>query len=326
MGPNTEPSVPSPNTVVARELIVGVVATVLFFLSVAMIPVFGIFAGVFTPLPTLLVYYRWGSPLAFWIPGGAAVLGCLLLVFLDLSQSLPYLLEMLLLGFVLGMGMRRNWSLEWTVGSASLLVFSLGTAVFLLTSEGGTESSALQLERDLRETVAMILQSYGSASPDKHAVEEAFQKILPLLLKLLPGAALSSTLMACWLNLVVAKRYCRVHQLAMPAWPEWKQWKAPDFMVWIVIAAGITLLLPFGSIKIAGLNVLMVAGVIYLFQGLAIVSFYFERWKLPRIIRAFLYAVILIQQFLTLGAMLMGLFDIWVDFRRLSQGAGTTRG
>jgi hypothetical protein len=52
---------------------------------------------------------------------------------------------------------------------------------------------------------------------------------------------------------------------------------------------------------------------------LAIVGFYFERWKLPRIFRAFLYGVILVQQFFTLGAMLMGLFDLWVDFRRLKQ-------
>lgn len=319
MGLNSESPVPWRNSLVAKELIVGVTATLLFFLSVAMIPVFGIFAGVFTPLPTLLVYYRWGSPWAFGVPGGAAIFGYVLLAFLNLSQSLPYLLEMLLLGLLLGLGMRRNWSLERTVGTASLFVFALGTLVFLLTSGVGDEGSGMQMERDLRETLALILQQYGAASPDKQVVEEAFQKMLPFLLKLLPGAALSSTLMACWLNLVVARRYCRIHQLPMPAWQEWRQWKAPDFMVWIVIAGGVALLLPFGSLKIPGLNVLMAAGVIYLFQGLAIVGFYFERWKLPRVIRAVLYAVILVQQFFTLGAMLMGLFDIWIDFRRLSR-------
>jgi len=319
MGLNSESPVPWRNPLVAKELIVGVTATLLFFLSVAMIPVFGIFAGVFTPLPTLLVYYRWGSPWAFWVPGGAAIFGYALMVYLNLSQSLPYLLEMLLLGLLLGLGMRRNWSLERTVGTASLFVFALGTLVFWLISGVGNEASGMQMERDLRETLALILQQYGAASPDKQVVEEAFQKMLPLLLKLLPGAALSSTLMACWLNLVVAKRYCRIHQLPMPAWQEWRQWKAPDFLVWIVIAGGVALLLPFGSLKIPGLNVLMVAGVVYLFQGLAVVGFYFERWKLPRVIRAVLYAVILIQQFFTLGAMLMGLFDTWIDFRRLSR-------
>jgi uncharacterized protein YybS (DUF2232 family) len=325
MGLNSEFPAPLRNTLVAKELVLGATATLLFFLSVAMIPVFGIFAGVFTPLPTLLVYYRWGSPWAFWVPGGAAVLGYVLLAYLNLPQSLPYLLEMLLLGLLLGFGMRRNWSLERTVGIASLMVFALGTMVFLLTSEAGSESVGLQMERDLRETLTTILQQYGAATPDKQSVEEAFQKMLPFLLQLLPGAALSSTLMACWLNLVVAKRYCRIHQLPMPAWQEWRLWKAPDFLVWIVIAVGIALLLPFVFLKIPGLNLLMVVGVIYLFQGLAIVGFYFERWKLPKIIRAVLYTVILIQQFFTLGAMLMGLFDIWIDFRRLSREAAASK-
>jgi uncharacterized protein YybS (DUF2232 family) len=319
MGPNSESPLSWRNPLAAKELIVGVAATLIFFLSIVTIPVFGILAGIFTPLPTLLVYYRWGSPWAFWVPGGAAVLGYVLLVYLNLLQSLPYLLEMLLLGFLLGVGMRLNWSLERTVCAASLIVFSVGALVYWLVFGDPSGSPGAQVERDLRETLALILQQYGTASPDKQVVEEAFEKMLPLLAKLLPGAALSSTLMACWLNLVVAKRYFRLRQLPMPDWPEWAQWKAPDFLVWTVIAGGVALLLPFGSLKIAGLNILMVTGVIYLLQGLAIIGFYFERWKLPRLVRTVLYIVILVQQFFTLGAMLMGLFDIWVDFRRLSR-------
>jgi uncharacterized protein YybS (DUF2232 family) len=152
-------------------------------------------------------------------------------------------------------------------------------------------------------------------------VEEALQKMLPFLTKLLPGAALSSTLMACWLNLLVAGRYCRLRHLPMPATLlEWSRWKAPELLVWFVIVSGVVLLLPSGLLRIAGINALMVAGVIYLFQGLAIFSFYFERWKIPRVFRAAVYGIILIQQFFTLGAMLIGLFDMWLDFRRLSRG------
>jgi len=303
----------------AKDLLVGVAATLLLFASVMMVPVFGILAGAFTPLPTLLVYYRWGSPLAFWVPGGTLALGCVLLVYYGLSQSLPLLFEMLLLGFLLGLGMRRNWSVERTVGIAGLSVFALGGLVFWINYGGGIEGSELQAERDLRDAVGLILQQYGAAS-DKKLVEEAVEKMLPFLLKLLPGAALSTTLLTCWLNLLVTRRYCRLNQLALPAsWQDWSQWKAPDFLVWIAITSGLVLLLPFGFVKTAGVNALMVAAVIYLLQGLAITSFYFERWKLPRLFRAFLYGVILVQQFFTFGAMLMGLFDMWVDFRRLSQ-------
>lgn len=304
---------------IAREIVVSVTATLLFFLSVVMIPVVGIVVGTFAPLPTLIAYYRWGSPLALWVPGGAALLGYVVLAYLNAAQSLPYLLEMLLLGFLLGLGMRRGWSLERTAGTAGGLAFTVGLVVFWFSYGGGTEAST-SIERDLHDAVGMILQQYGASSADNQLVEEALQKLLPFLLKLLPGAALASTLMACWLNLLVAKRYCRVRQLPLPSWPDWSQWKAPELLVWVVIASGGLLLLPFGFLKIAGLNVLMVAGVIYLFQGLAIVSYFFDRWKLPQIFRAVAYGIILIQQFFTLGAMLLGLFDIWFDFRRLSRG------
>jgi len=68
-----------------------------------------------------------------------------------------------------------------------------------------------------------------------------------------------------------------------------------------------------------GLNVLMVMGTIYLLQGFSILAFYFERWNLPRALRAFLYALLFVQQYLALGAVLLGLFDVWADFRRLSK-------
>jgi uncharacterized protein YybS (DUF2232 family) len=304
----------------AREIFVSVIATLLFFLSVMMIPVVGIVVGTFTPLPSLLAYYRWGSPLALLVPGGAALLGYLLLAYLNMPQSLPYLLEMLLLGLLLGLGMRRGWSLERTAGTAGGLVFLAGLLVFWFTYGSGAEDLQVFLERDLHETLGVLLQQYGASSADQQLIEETLQKMLPFLLRLLPGAALASTLMACWLNLLVAKRYCRLRQLPLPAWREWSQWKAPEFLVWTVIASGVLLLLPVGFLKIAGLNTLMVAAVVYLFQGLAIVSYYFERWKLPQVFCAVAYAIILIQQFFTLGAMLLGLFDVWFDFRRLSRG------
>ncbi len=303
-----------------REVVVSVTASLLLFLSVVMIPVVGVMVGTFTPLPTLLAYYRWGRPLGFWVPGGVAILGYLVLASLSAAQSLPYLLEMLLLGFLLGLGMRWGWSLEWTAGIASGLTFTVGLVVFWFSYGGGTEASA-SFQQDLQDGVGLLLQQYGASSADRQLVEEALQKLLPLLVKLLPGAALASTLMACWLNLLAAKRFCRIRELPLPAWPAWSHWKAPELLVWMVIVSGGLLLLPYGSLKIAALNALMVGGVIYLFQGLAIVGYYFGRWKLPPVFRAVAYGIILLQQFFTLGAMLLGLFDTWFDFRRLSRGA-----
>lgn len=307
------------SAVTMREVAVAISATLLFFFTVLLVPMLGFFVGIFTPLPTLLFYYRWGLPFGYLVPGGSLVVGMLLLSYLGMAQSIPYFLEMLSLGILLGIGMRRHWSPERVIGSASLFVAAVGILGFWISYGGGDGNIIESLEKDLREAVAMMLQHYGGASAEKSLFEHSVQAVIPILVRILPGAGLSSALIISWLNVLLTKRYCRTHHLPQPPWGEWSQWKAPELLVWTVVASGLLLLLPFGPLKLFGLNGLIVLGTIYLFQGLAIATFYFERWHLPRFLRALGYGILLLQQFATLGAIFMGLFDVWLDFRRLSR-------
>jgi len=318
---DTENSLPQRSGVIARELAVGISATLIFFLSVLFIPMMGIFAGVFTPLPTLLSFYRWGSPVGLWVPGGALAVGWLVFSYLNMVQSVPYLLEMLMLGLVLGIGMRRTWSLEKTVGVASLLVFLGGALIFWLNQGADAGGIFESLEQGLRKAISATLQQYAGVSPETRMLEESLTSIIPMVVRILPGASLASALLTSWLNVLVAKRFCTVRQLPLPAWGAWAKWRAPEFLVWIVILSGFALLLPVQQFKIFALNALIVLGTVYLFQGLAIIAFYFERWRLPRILRAIFYGFLVLQQFASLGAVLLGFFDVWFDFRRLTKKA-----
>lgn len=296
----------------------GITATLLFFFSVLLVPMLGLLAGVFTPLPTLLFFYRWGSPIGYWIPAGALGIGALLLGYLGMARSLPYFLEMLVLGVFLGAAMRRHWSLERSVFTASLFIFGLGFAAFWFTGDN-PENMVQSIEKDLHDTVTTMLQHFGGASAQKQAIEGSLQVIIPIMVRLLPGAGFSSALVVPLMNILITMRYCRIHHIPQPPWGEWSLWKAPEFLVWLVVASGFSLLLPMGILKLAGLNVLIVLATVYLFQGLSIAAFYFERWKVPRIFRLIGFGILLLQQFVTLGAVLVGLFDVWIDFRRLSQ-------
>ena len=302
-----------------RELAVSIAATLLFFLSVLLIPMVGLFVGIFTPLPTLLFFYRWGPPRGYWIPGGAGVAGSAVLVYLGMADTLPYFLEMLFLGLFLGAAMRQNWSIEKTIGSSTLLVFAMGALIFWWVHSTGETGLLQSLEEDLRGAISETLRQYGAFSNEKQVLEQALQAIVPLMVRLLPGLALASALVVSWLNLMVARRYCLVHRLPLPPWEDWTMWKAPELLVWPLIGCGFALLVPGDLLKILGMNGLMVLGTIFLFQGLAVIAFYFDKWKLPRALRAILYAILLLQQFAALGVALSGLFDVWFDFRRLSR-------
>lgn len=307
------------NTATIREIAVSVLATLLFFFTVMLVPMLGLFVGIFTPLPTLLFYYRWGAPRGYLVPGAAALIGSLLMAFLGMHQSLPYFYQMLLLGILLGSGMRKQWSPEKVIGSGSLFIFLMGVLGFWIAYGGAGGNIIQSIEKDLHDSLSVMLQHYGAVSPEKQLMEHSLSELVPTLVRVLPGAGLSSALVVSWLNVLVTWRYCRAHRILQPMWESWSQWKTPEILVWAVVACGFMLLVPFGPSGLVGLNGLIVLGTLYLFQGLSIASFYFEKWHLPRFLRLFAYGFLLLQQFVTLGAILMGLFDVWFDFRRLTR-------
>ncbi len=302
-----------------REIAVGIAATIVFYLSAMFIPLAGFVAGIFTSLPTLLAFYRWGSPIGYWIPGGVALLGSALLVYLNMVQSIPFLLEMLFLGLFLGTGMRLQWSPERTIATAALLVFSTGVMslwLFAPASEGGLLA---EMERDLKEAATTAVRELGGHIEDKQGFEQALLQIVPALVRLFPGMALACALAVAWLNVVVTARFCRIHHISLPPWPEWSLWKSPEPLVWGLIGSGFLFLFADGFLKLIASNALVVLGLIYFLHGLAIVNFYADKWRLPRLARAFIYVVLFLQQFATLVTALMGLFDMWMDFRRLTR-------
>lgn len=238
--------------------------------------------------------------------------------FLGMGLSVPYLVEMLILGMFLAYGMRRRWPMEKTVGGASLLVFLLGILVFWLNSAGAPGGVFENIEGDLRTAVEVMLKQLGGDSAEKGVLEQSIRDVLPTMARLVPGAAFASALVVSWLNVLVALRYCRIQYLPLPPWRDWSRWKSPEALVWGVVACGFSLMLPLYPLRMTALNGLLVLSIIYLFQGMSVVSFYFERWKLPRFLQAVGYGILLMQQLVTFGTILMGLFDVWFDFRRIS--------
>ncbi len=99
-------------------------------------------------------------------------------------------------------------------------------------------------------------------------------------------------------------------------------WKAPEVLVWGVIGCGLALFIPITALKVIGLNGLLILMTVYFFQGIAIVSFYFEKKRFPRVIRFFLYALIALQQLILLAVIGLGFFDMWVNFRRPGKPEG----
>jgi uncharacterized protein YybS (DUF2232 family) len=302
-----------------KEFLFLIVLTVGLFLSITFVPLVGFFPCILTPAPTVLAVIRWGFPNAWLVPGCSAVFGSLILCLLNLSDSIAYLLALIGMGTFMGYGFRRQWSTEKIVGLSSLFVIGVaGLFVILAFTETKGEMVRL-IEQDLRGAISATLKQFGSSSPETQELESKLLETVPLIVRIMPGVLMACTIAISWLNLLVSRRYCRAAAIESCVSEKLTLWKAPEFIVWFVIAGGLILLLPTGDLKLAAINLLIVTGTIYFLQGVAIVAFYLERWKLPVYVRGFVYAVLLLQQFASMVTAVLGLFDVWFDFRKLGK-------
>ena len=128
---------------------------------------------------------------------------------------------------------------------------------------------------------------------------------------------------AVWLNVIVARPVFRMGNLSYPEFISMDRWQAPEVMIWGVIVSGFALFLLPGVIQSLAANVLLVLMVIYLFHGLSIILFFLNKYRLPSWVRIGVYFLIVVQQLFLLLLAIAGLFDQWVDFRKLRRESET---
>jgi len=96
-------------------------------------------------------------------------------------------------------------------------------------------------------------------------------------------------------------------------------WKASDFLIIGLIIGLIIIVFAEGLYKFIGYNIIIILASVFFIQGLTILSFYFKKNNVNKILRFFAYTLILLfsNPFLIFIVML-GIFDEWFDFRKVN--------
>ena len=308
---------------ISKDIISGIAVTSLIFVISVYIPIIGFFCALFIPLPTLIYRSKLGRITGTIIPVIATIIMAVILG--GISIDILFFFELLLLGFILSELLELNLSIEKTIlyacgsvvltGIICLLFYSsiANKEIFTLVSE--YVSKNLELTLSLYENMGIKQESIQMISTSLENIKYVFIRIIPALV-------VASTLFISWINLLLSKSIFKSWNLFYPDFGSLKRWKAPELLVWIMIGCGIFLILPNKTFKIIGLNGLLILMTIYFFQGIAIVSFYFEKKKLPRLLRFFLYSLLALQQIVLLVVIGLGFFDMWLNFRKLEHSPG----
>jgi uncharacterized protein YybS (DUF2232 family) len=299
----------------SKELATGIVITCLAVVACTAVPMAGLLGSAFIPVP--LIYFRAKLGRQAARVSAAAALGCALLIGGPLEAL--FFGELLLIGLVMGELMGRPVSLEKMAVSVCIAVGVGGVLAAALWSGQGLLATVSESVRQHLELSLLLYQQMGLSQEQLDFLENSLDVIQRVLVGIMPALVIGSTLMVTWMSLLVARRLCRRQGLTLPDYGPLERWKAPEQLVWGVIAAGGLLLAPSVAAKMLGLNGLIVFMVIYFFQGLAIVAYFFQKKQIPRFARVVLYGLIAIQQVVLLAVIGIGFFDTWFNFRKLEK-------
>ena len=293
-------------------------------LASALIPFVGPFFSLLTPLPFL--YYS--TKLGFYegIKLAAVVIGIIGLTayFAGYSQITLLSLELSIVGIGLAVIFRRNLSLGHTIFFATLFMLLLGLGLLFIIGLSRNMGPIEMVLNYLGSHLNSAIKTYEDANvANQNALElKAYAKaFMATISQIYPSLMIIGTGFALWLNIVIAKPLFKMRNLVYPDFIPMDRWQAPDNLVWGLIAAGFALFLASGSIEFLAVNTLIVILAIYLFHGLSIIVFFLNKYKVPSWIRLGIYFLIIVQQLFLAVLTFAGLFDQWIDFRKIHRRA-----
>jgi uncharacterized protein YybS (DUF2232 family) len=151
-------------------------------------------------------------------------------------------------------------------------------------------------------------------------IEQMLTRTKTLFPVILPAVLSNFVLLTVWLTMVYGNRLALKFTGRAP-WPEYKLWRLPDKLIWAEIFSAVLALVPLTPLANIGINLLILVSILFIFQGFSVVVFYFNKWNMPLFFRIPLYVLAVIQSTGTLIILIIGIADIWLDFRRLNQSA-----
>lgn len=297
-----------------KASLLGVVGSFVLFAAYLAVPPLGIFSGLIAPFPAAYNRVLYGRLAALIVLTGTttaitALFGMFAgVLYLGMCGMPGYLMPELLLK-----GKNDSQALFWTT-VANLLILVTGVVIYSAVSVTPIQQLiTAELSDSVKQAVA-IYEKAGVKGEELDTLKRSMTTGAEMLRRLYPALVTAMLIVVAGCNLVLLKRTTAKAGVILNS-DEFSTFRNPDLLVWILIADGFALLLPDSTVTSPALNILLVVALLYLFQGLAVISAIIKKSSLSAMVRIVLYALLILQPYLLALVAGIGLFDIWVDFR-----------
>ena len=294
--------------------------SVLFFLPALVPPLFGWLNG-FLAVPVVLLLAGRGMSAGSVQLQLSLLAAGLVALFTGRIEGFLFSLTLVPLGYSLHRSALADESAAVTGGKGTLVLVIVWLLFWTVQGLVGNVNPYTQLREALdagfRQMLEFAASKEAGLSPEmQFSVQQALTEVRETAPRLLPGLLAALVPVTVWSNMIVANGLAGRHRAAGPLWGRYATWTLPEHLVWAPIGAVAVLLFSEGTVRDASLWVLLIAAVLYFFQGLAVFVALLERWRAPLFLRVLLYVVFILQSYGMLMLAILGFSDVWFNFRR----------
>lgn len=286
----------------------------------------------FSYLPFLIVLY----PLGFIMYGvkyginyGVAVslLTALILGALD-NMTNAYVLVILFTPLVVTMiySMKSRRSPLEILLTGALMFFISSLAIFFLADTLKGLSIVSELEESFKETLFMqvdMLKQVGLSNYEVDKTRVLLEDAYKYIILVLPSIIMILALVITYLNYIVSVYLLRLLEINLTSMPLLRNFTAPNNFALgaLVMLLGATLMRGIDGryYEAIFINVIVLVGIVFILQGMAVVDYYLIKWKQNRFIRFLVVALsVFISPVLTFISLIGGI-DFVYDFRKIKR-------
>jgi len=311
MGKSVTPTIEG-GLLVAITIIMGLVAVY--------VPIIGMFVEFFCAVPLAVLTVRQGAGKGFT---ALVVTLILLSILISPLMAARIVLSFGICGLALGWCVQKNFGavrifLTTMIVASAAQVLSLGLLLAIM------DVNFIETQIDLvRESFAESFAMYESMGVDKAQIAQAKEQVEPaiqtmtfLLPTIIMLTALINTL-AVWFT---SKWIFPKLQIKLPPFPPFAEWKFPAMFLYVAIISitGLYWGTTRGWTEIyeLSLNMLVVSALIGLTQGLSLLSWIFNHYKISKFMRRVFYVLIFLNMFFIQLVAITGLIDMLFDYRK----------
>lgn len=296
-----------------------VAITVLLGLVTVYVPLIGMIVEFFCAVPLAILTTRQGA---------GKGLTALVVTFILLSMLISPLLAVRLTlsfgvcGVALGWCVRNNFNAV-RIFFTTLVVASAAQVLLLLFLIVVMDINLIETQIEtVRESFNESFKLYEELGIAPERINEAKSQVEPALqtiVFLMPTLIMITALINAVATYLTAQWIFPKLQMKIPQLPPFAEWKFPVLFFYTTIIGGLGMYWGFTrgwtEIYEISLNLLIVSAIIGTIQGLALLSFIFDHYKISKLMRRVLYVILILNMFLLQIVAITGLMDMLFDYR-----------